>query len=65
MNNYALELLRIALRNELIAREQGSQIINGSTGYFNDSGRQAFIESYSLAQDRIPQLEEAIKKISQ
>lgn len=63
MKNYALELLRNALRDELIAREQGSQIMNGSMGYYNDSGRQAFIESYALAEERIPQLEDAIKKV--
>lgn len=64
MNNYALELLEIALRNELIAQEQGLAIANGMIGCYNEAGRQAFLYQLDLANERIPQLEEAIKKIS-
>jgi hypothetical protein len=63
MENYALYLLENALRQEIIAQEQGLSLANGSTGYYSEAGRIAFAESLKLANERIPQLQDAISKI--
>lgn len=61
--NYALELLKTALRNELLAEEQAKICLDNRNNEFSirKGSYEAFTESRRLAEERIPQLEEAIK----
>lgn len=64
MNNYAIEILQTALNNELIYHSQAQSFLNGASHgakieYF-DSTIDAFRCSMDKADERIPQLTEAI-----
>jgi hypothetical protein len=61
---YAIDILKEHLKNERQARGQAKEWLRGSgiDGRNKDDVR-AFEESLSLAQKRIPQLEEAIETL--
>lgn len=57
---YVLSTLETMLRNELIAKQQADEFLDGSEGvqtYYAKSTREAFEESRRLAVERIKQLE--------
>jgi hypothetical protein len=66
IDNYALWLLRNALRDEVTFRQQACEVLDGNEPLHSahrDSTKHAFSESLKLADQRIPNLLEAIKKI--
>lgn len=65
-DNYALWLLKNALRDEITYRQQACEVLDGNEPrHFNNSAASldAFSESLILADSRIPELIDAIKKI--
>lgn len=65
---YVLDTLQTMLRNELIAKQQADEFLDGSEGvqtYYAKSTREAFEESRSLAIERIKQLEIALNFFKQ
>lgn len=62
--NYAVQLLQEALRVELIAKETASQF-KGIGFQMDNMTIKAFDESRRLANERIPQLMDALEKIQE
>lgn len=65
-NNYALWLLRNALRDEMTYRQQACQVLDGNEPHHTtnrDASLNAFSESLKLADKRIPELLDAIHQI--
>lgn len=65
---YVLDTLQTMLRNELIAKQQADEFLDGSEGvqtYYAKSTREAFEESRRLAIERIKQLEIALNFFKQ
>jgi hypothetical protein len=62
--NYALWLLKNALRDELTYQQQAAQVINGDEGQYYPESAEAFRESWKIANERIPQLQKAITQLS-
>lgn len=71
---YVLDMLKTALRNELIAEEQATQCLRESAVLeqtsttcgirsMKEETKAAFEESKRLAQERIPQLQTAIERL--
>lgn len=69
MENYALYLLENALRDEIIAQNDALNYFMGTHAYDDNTGseatRKAFTESKRLADERIPQLQGAIARITE
>jgi len=63
MENYAVELLQNALNEELRHLATANEITAGNGFKFNNQTINAFSTSKRLAEERIPQLENALKKI--
>jgi hypothetical protein len=67
MNDYALSILENALRDEVIAKTDSVNYLLATHAYDDKVGseltRKAFEESGRLADERIPQLQRAIKTI--
>lgn len=68
MSNYALTILENALRDEIIAKTDATNYLLSTHAYDEKIGseatRKAFEESGRLADERIPQLQSAIKSIT-
>jgi len=65
-DNYALWLLRNALRDEITCRQQACQVLDGIEPHHTfkrDASLEAFSESLKLADKRIPELLDAIHQI--
>lgn len=61
---YAIDLLKENLKNERQARGHAKQWLRGSGNHVRDADDiRAFEESLSLAEKRIPQLEDAIETL--
>lgn len=66
--HYVLDTLQTMLRNELIAKQQADEFLDGSEGvqtYYAKSTKEAFEESRRLAIERITQLEIALNFFKQ
>jgi hypothetical protein len=64
--NYALWLLKNALRDEISARQQACEVLDGRQPHHTtnrDASAEAFSESLKLADKRIPELLDAIHQI--
>lgn len=65
-DNYALWLLETALRNEVNAKQQALQLLEGNEPHYNSKHfkeTDVFRESLNLADKRIPELLDAIHQI--
>lgn len=66
--NYAIYLLENALRDEIIAKTDAVNYLLSTHAYDNKVGpeatRKAFMDSMRIAEERIPQLQDAIAKIN-
>jgi hypothetical protein len=65
--SYVIEMLQTALRNELQAKAEAEQYLDGIHGIeskYAEMTIKAFRESQRMAIDRIPQLERAISLLS-
>ena len=62
---YVKQLLQTELNKELIALETSSSITSGGGFRINNAAMKAFAESRRLAEERIPQLEKALKTIAE
>lgn len=66
MDNYALWLLKNALRDEVTFRQQAIEVLDGTEGLhsaYRQKSLDVFSESLSIADKRIPQLIDAINAI--
>ncbi len=61
--NYAKQLLQSALNSEIRAKVSAQELTAGNGFRFNQATHEAFGESLRLAEERIPQLDEAIRAI--
>lgn len=68
--NYAIEILKTALRNEISYHTDAVGYLNGDSGLstklyeaYSNQTREAFAESERISSKRIPELIEAIKKL--
>ena len=62
---YVLKILQDNLNSELRALATANEVINGNGFRLSDATMLAFLESKKLANERIPQLTEAIEKLKQ
>jgi hypothetical protein len=65
-DNYALYILKNALRDEITYRQQACEVLDGNEPHhsaYKNASRDAFVESLKQADLRIPQLLNAIEKI--